>query len=366
MRIYGAATQAAQLQVWHRSAADDRQTNKQSPACHTARRTFACTARSSGCGLATCGRATVKAALERSHERALACTHTLRIRTHAHAALRRRKLRLLRGAAAGGGGWLRWPHIGAGNAAWRGSGAHGCCCALPLDGAAAMHRFVYLLQATTLGAGAAKAAQIRCRATVAARLPCGQRAASTQRGRPTRWHRGAMPTAAHDVASQARQGAAAALIHRGFCAQHHRAAASAPRPSLPPPHPPSPRPDTQRTDPAPHATRTARLRSPHARQSWRLRVAPPRHGLSLPHCSMPPVAGAARRWMDAVRCASARTTSSAPTPSLTPRCRRPDRRSSNGSAMHRCVRRSSRTMSGRSSRTSCARACATTSQSRYG
>jgi hypothetical protein len=33
MRIYGAATQAAQLQVWHRSAADDRaprmQTNKQ-------------------------------------------------------------------------------------------------------------------------------------------------------------------------------------------------------------------------------------------------------------------------------------------------------------------------------------------------
>ena len=85
MRIYGAATQAAQLQVWHRSAADDRQTNKQSPAWHTARRPVALRCAAFRLRLAICGRAAVKAALEQSHERALACTQTPRIRARAHA-----------------------------------------------------------------------------------------------------------------------------------------------------------------------------------------------------------------------------------------------------------------------------------------
>jgi hypothetical protein len=171
---------------------------------------------------------------------------------------------------------------------------------------------------------------------------------------------------------------------------------------VPPPVPPAPpvrlppsalsflgHAHTRRTDPAPHATLTARLRSPHARRSWRLHVAPPRHGLSLPHCSMPPVAGTARHsdgWTPSGARARGR---------LLPRRRRRRPRGAAaptvaalscaalrrrrlrgravwrvaqraGNAMHRCVRRSSRTMSGRSSRTSCARACATTSQSRYG
>jgi hypothetical protein len=94
MRIYGAATQAAQLQVRHRSAADDRphrgckQTSKQTNKVQRVTRLAAllrCAARRSGFGLAICCRATVKAALEQSHECALACTHTLRIRTRAHA-----------------------------------------------------------------------------------------------------------------------------------------------------------------------------------------------------------------------------------------------------------------------------------------
>ena len=101
--------------------------------------------------------------------------------------------------------------------------------------------------------------------------PCGQRAANTQRGRPTRWHRGAMPTAARDVASQARQGAAAALVHRGFCAQHHRATASAPRPSpSASPHPPSPRPDTRtRGAPTPLRMQPAPLASAHRTRGGR-------------------------------------------------------------------------------------------------
>ena len=90
MRIYGAATQAAQLQVRHRSAADDRphcrckQTNKVQRVTRLAA-LLRCAGLRSGCGLAMCGRATVKAALERSHERALACTHTLRARARTHA-----------------------------------------------------------------------------------------------------------------------------------------------------------------------------------------------------------------------------------------------------------------------------------------
>ena len=173
------------------------------------------------------------------------------------------------------------------------------------------------------------------------------------------------------LASQARQGAAAALVHRGFCAQHHRAAASAPRPSRPPPpirpllartrahaaHRPRSACNPHRSPPP--AAREAVVGAPRRAAAPRGVFAALQHAARGRHCT-------AQRWMDAVRCASARTTSSAPTPSPIPRCRRPDRRSSNGSAMHRCVRRSSRTMSGRSSRTSCARACATTSQSRYG
>ena len=287
-----------------------------------------------------------------------------------HAALRRRKLRLLRGAAACGGGWsLRLPHIG-----------RQCCmarqrqrllCALPLDGAAAMHRFLWLLQATTLGAGAAKAAQIRCRATVAARLP-SLRAACCQHAA---WATDALAPR-RDADGSTRRGIAGSA-RRCRRARPPRILRSAPscRRQCPPPlpvrlhHPPSSRPDTRtRGAPTPLRMQPSPLASARRTRGGRGDSASRRRatGCLCRTAACRPWHGTARRWMDAVRCASARTTSSAPTPSPTPRCRRPDRRSSNGSAMHRCVRRSSRTMSGRSSRTSCARACATTSQSRYG
>jgi hypothetical protein len=132
---------------------------------------------------------------------------------------------------------------------------------------------------------------------------CFQHAAWATDALAPRRHRGAMPTAARDVASQARQGAAAALVHRGFCAQ-----APTPLRMQPAPLASARRTRGGRGGSASHRRATGCLCRTAACRPW-----PARHGDG---------------WMDAVRCASARTTSSAPTPSPTPRCRRPGRRSS--------------------------------------